>query len=63
MASGIIATWRNWMRREHQRRARPTNTRPVGRPTPDDRIAAIQALKNNLPGHERPLNLIQGELA
>ena len=57
------ATWRNWMRRENEKRARPTNTRPVGRPTPDDRIAAIQALKNNLPGHERPLNLIQGELA
>jgi hypothetical protein len=55
------ATWRNWMRREHERRARPGNGRPAKRATADDRIAEIQALKNGHPG--RPLNLIQGELA
>lgn len=60
-----VATWRNWMRREHERRARPTNARPGNRPAPDDRIAAIQALKHHpAPATpERPLNLIQGELA
>ena len=60
-----VATWRNWMRREHERRARPTSARPANRPAPDERIAAIQALKNPpATAHpERPLNLIQGELA
>lgn len=60
-----VATWRNWMRREHERRTRATNARPANRAAPDDRIAAIQALKNTPPpAHpERPLNLIQGELA
>jgi hypothetical protein len=24
-----VATWRNWMRREHERRHRPTNGRPA----------------------------------
>ena len=61
-----VATWRNWMRREHERRARPGNARPGNRPAPDERAATIQALKHNPPGPVqpgRPLNLIQGELA
>lgn len=58
-------TWRNWMRRENERRTRPANARAASRPAPDDRIAAIQALKNspNAAQPERPLNLIKGELA
>jgi hypothetical protein len=61
------ATWRNWMRREHERRTQAP--RPAangrGRATADDRIADIQALKLNPPNGAagRPLNLIQGELA
>lgn len=60
-----VATWRNWMRRENERRTRPAPARTPQRPAPDDRIAAIQALKHQPPAGqpERPLNLIRGELA
>lgn len=65
-----VATWRNWMRRNHERRAaRQPRTASNGqrRSTADDRIADIQALKLNPPAGPtagaRPLNLIQGELA
>jgi hypothetical protein len=63
------ATWRNWMRREHERRSRPGRPAANGqrRPTADDRIDDIQALKLTPPAGPaapaRPLNLIQGELA
>jgi hypothetical protein len=63
------ATWRNWMRKENERRTRVKVNGSSGgqprRPAADDRIAEIQALKNDLPGagNARPLNLIQGELA
>jgi helix-turn-helix protein len=62
------ATWRNWMRREHERRSRSSRATPNGRRvTADDRLADIQALKLNPPAGPtataRPLNLIQGELA
>lgn len=61
-----VATWRNWMRREHERRARPAGGKPaVGRSTTDDRVAQAQALKAEFGGgHDQPpLNLIRGELA
>lgn len=64
-----VATWRNWMRREHERRSQAPRSAPSsrGRVTADDRIADIQSLKLNPPtgptAAGRPLNLIQGELA
>lgn len=63
------ATWRNWMRRDHERRSQASRPASNGRAraTADDRIADIQALKLNPPNSPattgRPLNLIQGELA
>lgn len=59
-----VATWRNWMRREHERRGSGTTHRRPTAHDPDSRIAEIQALKRNPPpANDRPLNLIQGELA
>jgi hypothetical protein len=60
-----VATWRNWMRREHERRT--TNSRTNGgarRSTTDERVAQAQALKAELGLTSEPqLNLIRGELA
>jgi hypothetical protein len=60
------ATWRNWMRREHERRG---GTRANGRtPAPrmatgDVRLAEIEALRSQMTGTEGVrLNVIQGEL-
>lgn len=63
-----VATWRNWMRREHERRTRhaPPNGRAAGprTSTTDERVAQAQALKAELGLVDAPqLNLIRGELA
>lgn len=59
------ATWRNWMRREHERRSLPSRTNGAPRrSTTDERVAQAQALKAELGlTHEPQLNLIRGELA
>jgi hypothetical protein len=57
------ATWRNWMRREHERRtpaARATATPRVA--TGDQRYAEIQALRAEMTGTAPRLNVIKGEL-
>lgn len=42
------ATWRNWMRRAQEAAARPRNGY-ARRPTADEKIAALQAMKNGAP--------------
>lgn len=60
------ATWRNWMRREHERRA---SRQPNGRTSPpaatgDRRLAEIEALRSEMTGTGGVrLNVIQGELS
>lgn len=59
-------TWRNWMRKEQERRAAPGRNGAVSprRSTTDDRVAQAQALKAELGLTAEPqLNLIRGELA
>lgn len=59
-------TWRNWMRREQERRSTPgrSNGTAPRRSTTDERVAQAQALKAELGLTPEPqLNLIRGELA
>jgi hypothetical protein len=57
------ATWRNWMRREHERRAPGPRAAAAPRvATGDQRYAEIQALRAEMTGTAPRLNVIQGEL-
>ncbi|MEO3860922.1 hypothetical protein [Acrocarpospora sp. B8E8] len=58
-----VATWRNWMRREHDKRVSrpgPPGGNTARRSTTDERVAAAQALKGPpATGDERPHPLIK----
>lgn len=63
-----VKTWKNWMRREQERRAtqRARGAPPPGprMATADQRYAEIQALKAEITGNGAPhANVIQGELS
>jgi hypothetical protein len=61
-----VKTWRNWMRREQERRIRQQPRAAPSRPmaTGDQRAAEIEALRAEMHGTRTPhLNVIRGELS